>query len=240
MNFSPLRSPRAFTLIELLTVIAIIAILMGLLFPAMGIVKEQANKARAKNDVSNTVSAVRAFNVEYGKYPNIVQTGGAAAAGSAPEDTSCGDPAGGAEAGSPNSLLYNSLRAIPEGLNGTPVHGRNPKKIVYYEGRAVTNLTQPRGGFVDMPGADATLKGSLFDPWGKQYVIIIDQNYNNVINLKQQYSDFMDNAQDDTGDIGVRTGAGALSMGRDNQLGTKGNRQYRAGTQISDDIVSWQ
>ena len=49
----------AFTLIELLTVIAIIAILMGLLFPAVNAVKENAKKVQAKNDVTQIVAAVK-------------------------------------------------------------------------------------------------------------------------------------------------------------------------------------
>jgi len=60
----------AFTLIELLVVIAIIAVLAGLLFPAMGSVREQARKTSAKNDVVQLVNAVKNYYVEYGKYPN--------------------------------------------------------------------------------------------------------------------------------------------------------------------------
>jgi prepilin-type N-terminal cleavage/methylation domain-containing protein len=236
MNFSPRRTARAFTLIELLTVIAIIAILMGLLFPAIGLVKEQANKARAKSDVSNIVTAVRTYNVEYGKYPSVAESGKKAEAG-AVEDVICGDPATGAETS--NSALFNTLRAIPEGLNGQPLHGRNPKKIVFFEGRSVTNLKQPRGGFVDNAAAGGD-KGSFYDPWGRQYTIIIDQNYNNVLNLQALYTDFTDAAKDDTDDIGVRTGVGALSLGKDNALGKGGDKVYKGTGDASDDVISWQ
>jgi prepilin-type N-terminal cleavage/methylation domain-containing protein len=237
MNFSPRRTARAFTLIELLTVIAIIAILMGLLFPAIGLVKEQANKARAKNDVSNIVTAVRTYNVEYGKYPSVAESGKKSDPGGAVEDVICGDSATGAEVS--NSALFNTLRAIPEGLNAEPVHGRNPKKIVFFEGRAVSNLKQPRGGFVDNAGAGGD-KGSFYDPWGRQYTIVIDQNYNNVLNLQNLYTDFTDAAKDDTDDIGVRLGVGALSLGKDNALGKGGNKVYKGTGEASDDVISWQ
>ncbi len=58
-----------FTLIELLVVIAIIAVLAGMLFPAMGGVRNAARKTSAKNDVVQIVNAVRNYYVEYGKYP---------------------------------------------------------------------------------------------------------------------------------------------------------------------------
>src|SRR6188768_3418921 len=70
MNAHPSFSRSfAFTLVELLTVIAIIAILMGLLFPVISIVKEQARKAEARTTCLGVVTAVKAYHTEYGKYP---------------------------------------------------------------------------------------------------------------------------------------------------------------------------
>jgi len=65
----PSRIRSGFTLIELLTVIAIIAILMGLLLPALNAAKNAAKKASAKNDLSQLVTAVKAFYTDYGVYP---------------------------------------------------------------------------------------------------------------------------------------------------------------------------
>jgi len=59
----------AFTLIELLVVIAIIAILAGLAFPAVQGAMGSAKKAQARNDVNQLASAVKAFQLEYGKLP---------------------------------------------------------------------------------------------------------------------------------------------------------------------------
>src|SRR5512132_2994497 len=60
---------NAFTLIELLVVIGIIAILMGLLFPAFKAVQNQARQTQAKNDLTQIVNAVNAFYTDYGRYP---------------------------------------------------------------------------------------------------------------------------------------------------------------------------
>ncbi len=49
--------------------IAIIAILMGLLFPAIIAAKNTARKAQAKNDESQIVTAVKMFYTDYGQYP---------------------------------------------------------------------------------------------------------------------------------------------------------------------------
>ncbi len=60
---------QAFTLLELLVVIAVIAVLAGLLFPAAQSVLERAKKVQAKNDLIQLVTAVNAFYTEYGRYP---------------------------------------------------------------------------------------------------------------------------------------------------------------------------
>ncbi len=49
--------------------IAVIAVLAGLLFPAAQSVLERAKKAQAKNDLIQLVTAMNAFYNEYGRYP---------------------------------------------------------------------------------------------------------------------------------------------------------------------------
>lgn len=59
----------AFTLIELLTVIAIIGILASILIPTVGRVREQANIATSKARLSQYMSAIESFKGEYNYYP---------------------------------------------------------------------------------------------------------------------------------------------------------------------------
>lgn len=64
-----LRAAGAFTLIELLTVIAIIGILAALLFPAIGSARASANRARTRVQFNQWSAAIESFRSEYGYYP---------------------------------------------------------------------------------------------------------------------------------------------------------------------------
>ena len=66
---TPRPNKNAFTLIELLMVIAIIGILAGILIPTVGTVREKANIAASRAQLTNYVSAITMFKSEYGFYP---------------------------------------------------------------------------------------------------------------------------------------------------------------------------
>ena len=225
----PRRSAAAFTLVELLTVIAIIAILMALLFPAIGAAKEAARRAQAQTDCQGIVAAVKSYFTEYGRYPDIT-----VAANATPPvgDTLVGDDAMGLT-GTPNNLVFYTLRS----MDAAPNTGNtlNPRRVTFFEGRLASNAAAPKAGFQPANGgANAATADCFFDPWGKQYGIVMDTDYDNQIDVSKQYTDFNANNS-------PRVGVGAFSMGKDNQLGTAGDKQYKSATGTkSDDIVSWQ
>lgn len=71
MNILRSKSLRAFTLIELLTVIAIIGILAGIIIPTTGAVRSAAKKAQTKSQFSQWTNAFTLYKQEYGYYPSI-------------------------------------------------------------------------------------------------------------------------------------------------------------------------
>jgi prepilin-type N-terminal cleavage/methylation domain-containing protein len=69
------RGLRAFTLVELLTVIALIAILAAILIPTLAGARTAANRTRTRVQFGQWVMAVEAFRQEYGGYPEFDPSG---------------------------------------------------------------------------------------------------------------------------------------------------------------------
>lgn len=229
----------AFTLIELLVVIAIIVVLMGLLAGVIPKMKDAARRAEAKNMCQQICSAVNSYVVDNGRLPEVTADGGATDEKQV-KDVIVGETA--ANAVAPNNALFNTLRNIPIGLNAD--YAMNPKKTVYFEARAGTPVAggTARSGFYDRAAtggvAPADLAGSLYDPWGKQYCVILDRNGDGRIDLTGVYLDFTGVAPG-TG-LAPRAAVGAFSLGTDGEVGVKGDHVYRQGpADVADDQISW-
>ncbi|HEX3852265.1 MAG TPA: hypothetical protein VHW01_14950, partial [Polyangiaceae bacterium] len=98
--------------------------------------------------------------------------------------------------------------------------------------KSAADPRHPRNGIVDSPDAPADLEGCFMDPWGHQYCVVMDANHDGKIDVGRFYQDY-------AGEQAPRTGVGAFSLGKDGQLGNKGDHRYRQGRDKSDDIVSW-
>jgi prepilin-type N-terminal cleavage/methylation domain-containing protein len=154
LSVYPRFRARAFTLLELMVVIAIIVVLAGLLFPAVQSVLERAKKVQAKNDVTQIVIAVNAFYTEYGKYPLSPTT---------PNDTSYGTS-------TTNDKLFSELR----NFGATD----NPRGIVFMSPPESKDPTNPKSGIASSTSGSV---GQYFDPWGKVYFVRIDSDYDNQV-----------------------------------------------------------
>jgi len=60
---------KGFTTVELLTVLAIIMLLVGIMLPALKAVKDRARKAKQKAEFLSMDMALLAFKGDYGDYP---------------------------------------------------------------------------------------------------------------------------------------------------------------------------
>jgi prepilin-type N-terminal cleavage/methylation domain-containing protein len=203
MQRSPDR-PSAFTLIELLVVIAIIAILIGLLFPAFRAVQNQAKQTQAKNDLTQIVNAVNAYYTDYGKYPLVTA------------DTTYGP------GGIANNVLFDVLR----GVDTT----NNPRQIVFINPPYVKDPAKPRSGIGTPTG---TGPGRYFDPWGTEYDVRLDGEYNNQ--LTNPYV-----ADTGAGPSPLNIGVIAWSLGADQTLGVNGGKYKDPTAGQCDDVISWQ
>ena len=234
----------AFTRLELFVAIVIIVILVIFLTP-VGLLlnpRHRSNghgRSREKQTVQAIKVALDAYYTEYGKFPTVDAPSKLNLPGGA-KDTVYGDPKFGAKA--PNNALFFALRNIRKGANHDG--SLNPHNIVFYDGRSAdfSRSNEPRSGFFDKTAQggvpDAERDGCLYDSWGLQYGVILDTNGDGKIDLEGFYHDFA--GPDMTSGRIPRKRVGAFSVGKDGKLGKGGDKVFRKGLDISDDVISFE
>ncbi|MEC7863099.1 MAG: prepilin-type N-terminal cleavage/methylation domain-containing protein [Verrucomicrobiota bacterium] len=150
------RKSSAFTLIELLIVIVIIAILASVAFPVTALVMEQARRSEANNEVKQIANAISSYELEYSKLPF--------------------PPGNGGEGDLEMNTFDGNMISILSGYN---VDGLNPRKKPFYTGKRAKGAKTSKKPTSGVFGTDDQLQ--LADPWGRQYYIKIDSNYDNVL-----------------------------------------------------------
>jgi prepilin-type N-terminal cleavage/methylation domain-containing protein len=139
----------AFTLIELLTVLAIVALLVSLLIPSLSMIRNSAKEAKQKSQLTEIELALTAFRNGYGDYPPSDQLS---------HDTGAAD--------------YCGAQKLAEALLGRDLLGFHPKTTwsatdpMWYPpappGPPPVNLNQRMGPYLELGTESAFRLGDLY------------------------------------------------------------------------------
>ena len=141
---------RAFTLIELLTVIGIIAILAGITFGVVKGVQERAAIGQAKVELAVLAQALEAYKLQYGDYPQI----GRYTTATAPTAASNSNQPG---------LLFNALMGKLGPINNT-FNNTLGKASVEPSKLSTINADYPAAS------GNTLVANAFIDPWGRAYL----------------------------------------------------------------------
>ena len=188
----PVSGLAAFTLIELLVVISIIAILATFALSAGKGAIKSAYKASARNDMGSImVVGLKCYYTDYGKYPTPT--------------TESVDVTYGKGGTYPNSVLFNAMRYADSNMTQA-AKDMNPRETRYMEVAKAKNTKSPISGLDD--------SGNWYDPWGEQYVVFIDGDYDGKITVKPVFSSGIGGTStDDQGKVAVSVGAASVGYG---------------------------
>jgi general secretion pathway protein G len=183
------RGREAFTVVELLVVISIIAILAALLLPALAGGNKQARIRKAQTEMSLLVQSIQSYYTTYSRYPasssGVPNASDYALKGiengqPVPQDFTCGTT-GVPYGGNPVLNGYQSDAPVCETNNSEVIailmdrtdnlinknHIKNPQQIKFLQAKMVSELNRPGVG----------PDGVYRDPWGNPYIISMDLNY---------------------------------------------------------------
>jgi prepilin-type N-terminal cleavage/methylation domain-containing protein len=193
---SRFEGSMAFTLVELLTVIAIIGVLAGLLMSALVSAKNHAKVTVAKSDITTFKNAIMTYYTEYSRYPAGSNAYNCAAVG-VPSPYDCPSFTFGTFATSfdPNFVVLNTNSAP---LPAATYQTNNSEVVAILKGwqklpngfpSMNTNyvLNPHKNDFLGSPklasdtnSPNIGIDGVFRDPWKRPYIVSMDLSFNKI------------------------------------------------------------
>jgi prepilin-type N-terminal cleavage/methylation domain-containing protein len=152
------KTGRAFTLLELMVVIAIIMILATLALPAIGRIREKAKIEQTRIVCSQVALACRDYMLQYGKWPDMTEA-----------PLGCGTGLNPDYYREVDDSFIHLLRGGDNGNNPPCDTQGNPKKTVFME-------ISPK----------LIVGGKLVDRWNNPIRVKFDADFNNFLTIKDQ------------------------------------------------------
>lgn len=199
-----------FSLVELLVVISIIAVLMGILIPAVNSMKERSRQTKARSEINSLLLAIKNYESTYGILPLTT------AANNTDQFT---------------STTNTDLRLDDTSAANITAYDR----LIQW----LTQAPTQSGGAVDMTGnlrrikfldpAAADGSKTYLDPWGNRYIIIMNANYNEGVSIDSTAT---------SPTYRLYSSVVIYSKGR-NRIDDGGKNKAQDGSNNTDDISSW-
>ena len=183
---------RYFTLVELLTVIAVIAILAGIAIPVVVGMQSKGRETSARADMNAIKMALTQFKTDYSIFPVAPTTG----------DTrlKAAYKSGDTNDDSTNDAMIAELTTIQT----TPGSGDVPADVTSF------TYNKKKRKYLDAPPKPVTpvvgTKGFMkLDPWGRRYNIALDTNYDKKLVLTKVFMGTGESGTEETivGDVAI-------------------------------------
>ena len=166
------HAAAGFTLVEMLTVVAIIAILVSILVPVLAKQKTKARAKLARLDCSGIANAIKQYNMDH---TGIFPMARGRQANTAGNDITFSMHDNGPDGADPTNaeimIILSALTKAPEDVDSPDTnvnygHSRNSKKFDYLKAKLVDSSEKPGMG----------PDGVYRDPFGNPYVVTVDKS----------------------------------------------------------------
>lgn len=170
---------RYFTLVELLTVIAVIAILAGIAIPVVVGMQSKGRETSARADMNAISMGLTQFKSDYSVWPQIGPDGSLTGSGDLLIETPF-------VPGTTLSKAEEAYDNLTEALTWNKVDSSSPADP------SSTFGNSKKKRYLDPPAKTVTTKNDKtgyykLDPWGRRYNIALDWNYNGKIDLDSSH-----------------------------------------------------